>query len=190
MPQWIDHCNQEAPHSALGMPAQNESMRTGKSKTRHDLSTIKWGSTVWRFWQEVANYVVLLQRVVPLLPEIVPRRLFRSEWNRPEIVFEELWRLRKQYLLVPRHGATGNAFTELWTFVRRYWMKYFLRHDFVVILTEAMRLFYTGHMVFGKHWGLRSREWAAKMPGSATIIYVVRSVEEEALPAPRVCRGD
>lgn len=147
-------------------------------------------TAVWRFWQGVANYVELLQRVAPLIPELAPRRFRLSEWKRPAIVFEELRRLGKQYIRIPRHGETGNALTELWTFSRRCWVKHFLRHNFVVIRTEAIGLFYTGHMVFGKRWGLRSRERAARVLGSATMLYVVQPIAEESLPERRVCRGD
>ena len=147
-------------------------------------------TAVWRFWQGVANYVELLQRVAPLIPELVPRRFRLSEWKRPAIVLEELGRLRKQYLRIPRHGETGNALTELWTFSRRRWVKHFLRHNFVVIRTEAIGLFYTGHMVFGKHWGLRSRERVAKVLGSATMLYVVQPIAAGSLPARSVGRGD
>ena len=147
-------------------------------------------TAVWRFWQGVANYVELLQRVAPLIPELVPRRFRLSEWKRPAIVFEELGRLGKQYLRIPRHGETGNALTELWTFSRRHWVKHFLRHNFVVIRTEAIGLFYTGHMVLGKHWGLRSRERVAKVLGSATMLYVVQPIAAGSLPERRVCGGD
>lgn len=146
-------------------------------------------TAVWRFWQGVANYVELLQRVAPLLPELAPRRFRRSEWTRPAIVFEELGRLGKQYIRLPRHGETGSAVTELWTFSRRRWVKHFLRHNFAVIRTEAIGLFYTGHMVFGKRLGLRARERAAKVLGSATMLYVVQPIAEASLPERRVCRG-
>lgn len=134
-------------------------------------------TAVWRFWQGVANYVELCQRVAPLLPELLPRRFRLSEWNRPAIVFEELGRLRKQYIRIPRHGETGNAFTELWTFSRRHWLNHFHRQGYAVLLAEGVGLFYTGHMVFGKRWGLRSRARVAKVLGSATMLYVVKPSE-------------
>ena len=147
-------------------------------------------TAVWRFWQGVANYVELLQRVAPLLPELAPRRFRRSEWTRPAIVFEELKRLGKQYLRLPRHGETGSALTELWTFRRRHWVAHFERHQFAVVRTEAMGLFYTGHMGRGQRGGLRSREWAATVLGSATMLYVAQPIAGGGLQERRSCGGD
>jgi SAM-dependent methyltransferase len=146
-------------------------------------------TAVWRFWQGVANYVEFFQRVAPLMPEMVPRRFRQSEWNRPSIVFEEVGRLRKQYLRVPRHGATGNAFTELWTFSRRHWADHFRRNNWVVLRTEPLGLFYSGHMVFGKRWSLRARARVARVLGSATMLYVVQPIAEGPFPERRACRG-
>ena len=44
-PEWIEHDNRLAPHSALGMQSPAEFNADGWSKTRNDLSKIKWGST-------------------------------------------------------------------------------------------------------------------------------------------------
>ena len=45
VPAWIEHYNQQAPHSALKMQAPAEFYAEWRVKTRNNLSKIKWGST-------------------------------------------------------------------------------------------------------------------------------------------------
>jgi ubiquinone/menaquinone biosynthesis C-methylase UbiE len=131
-------------------------------------------SAVWRFWESVGHYVELVQRWSVQSRLLLPRRWSFKELHRAVRAVRKMVYLGRKYAVVPRHGEVGNAVTELWTFSRRRWAKHFLRHNFVVIRTETIGLFYTGHMVFGKHWGLRSRERVARVLGSATILYVVK----------------
>lgn len=131
-------------------------------------------SAVWRFWESVVHYVELAQRWSVQSRLLLPRRWSFKELHRAVRALRKMVYLGRKYAVVTRHGEAGNAVTELWTFSRRRWVKHFLRHNFVVIRTEAIRLFYTGHMVFGKHWGLRSREQVARVLGSAATLYVVK----------------
>ena len=45
LPEWTEHDNRHAPHSALGMQSPAEFYADGSSKTKNDLSKIKRGST-------------------------------------------------------------------------------------------------------------------------------------------------
>lgn len=133
-------------------------------------------TAVWRFWQGVANYVEMCQRWAGLVPRLFPRALSLYEVRKLQNPLREMMSIGRQYGVVPRHGETGNAITELWTFRRRYWMNHFRRHGYVVLLAESMGLFYTGHMVLGKRWSLRSRLRAASVLGSACVLYKVKHV--------------
>ncbi len=132
-------------------------------------------TAVWRFWDWLAHYAESIQRCAALVPSLVPRRLRVGELKRSIGVLREMMRFCREQAVVPRHGETGNALTELWTFSRRYWVQHFRRHNFEVVLAEGMGLFYTGHMIFGRRWPLRSRERAASVLGSVCILYKVTS---------------
>lgn len=131
-------------------------------------------SASWRLWTGIAGYIELVQRLFALLPALAPRSFCISELKRPAAGLLSMARVARAYAIPPRHGETGNAFTELWTFSRRHWIKHFHRHDCEVMGTKAMGLFYTGHMVLGKHWSFRSRRHVASVLGSACILYKVR----------------
>jgi len=131
-------------------------------------------TAVWRFWEGVAHYVESLQRCAALVVSLFPRRLRLGELQRSMGVLRELIQLCRRSAVAPRHGETGNALTELWTFSRRHWVKHFRRHNFEIVLAEGMGLFYTGRMIFGKRWPLRSRARAASVLGSACILYKVK----------------
>jgi SAM-dependent methyltransferase len=73
-----------------------------------------------------------------------------------------------------KHGHSGNAFSELWTYRRARWYREFERNGFEIIEDQPMGLFYTGWMVLGPRWSLASRGRAARMFGSSCRAYVVR----------------
>ena len=131
-------------------------------------------SAVWRLWESVTHYVELVQRWSAQSRLLLPRRWSCKELHRAWRAVRKMVYLGREYAAVPRHGATGNAVTELWTFSRRRWVRHFLRHHFTVIRAEPIGLFYTGHMVCGNRWGLPSRERAARVLGAAAILYVVQ----------------
>lgn len=158
-------------HIADLAPIHRESRRVLKAggSCMHVMPT-----AVWRFWEGAAHYAEGLQRCAALIPSVIPRRPRVSELTRCADVLRGMIQLCRRYAVVPRHGETGNALTELWTFSRRHWVNHFRRHDFDVVLAEGMGLFYTGRMIFGKRWPLRSRARAASVLGSACILYKVK----------------
>ena len=74
----------------------------------------------------------------------------------------------------PRHGETGNAFTEIATFGRFWWLRHFRRHGYEIPSVEPMGLFYTGYMIRGTKWPLSARERCARWLGSSCILYKLR----------------
>lgn len=141
-------------------------------------------TAAWRFWTGVANYVELLQRWGSLFPDLLPRRVSLGELKRPVHWLWRMGQVLRAYVVPLRHGETGNAVTELWTFSRRYWVRHFRQHNCTIILVEPMGLFYTGHLVFGKRWSLRSRKRAASVLGSACILYKIKPGDSKGEEAP------
>jgi SAM-dependent methyltransferase len=129
-------------------------------------------SAGWRFWTSMANYVECLQRLLMSVPRLIPRNVSRSELRRPIIVAVDVAKILRQYLIVPRHGEEGNAWTELWTFSASYWRRKF-RADYVIESVEPMGLFYTGHMVFGASLSIARREKLSRYLGSACNLFIV-----------------
>lgn len=131
-------------------------------------------SASWRLWTNIAHYFELLQRLAMLAPRLLPKNIsrhaFRDSWS----VLRLMMGTAKQYAIVPRHGETGNAISELTTFSAHHWRKHFVQQRFVVDEVTPVGLFYTGHMVLGSRLTLAVRQKLAKALGSACMIYVVR----------------
>jgi len=130
----------------------------------------------WRWWTIVANYVELFQRWLLLLPQLLPRRIGRSELIRIATVIFNGIKLGVTYIIPPRHGETGNAISEIWTFSRRCWLRHFCAQNYTIEIAEPMGLFYTGHMVLGIRLSMPAREQMAKWLGSACVLYKVKRI--------------
>ncbi len=85
-------------------------------------------------------------------------------------------------LAPPRHGETGNAFTEIATFSRFWWLRHFRRHGYEILSAEPMGLFYTGYMLRGKKWPLSARERCARWLGSSCVLYKLRAGDQHDPP--------
>lgn len=116
-------------------------------------------TATWRLWTSVAHWVEGLQHVASHVRRLRPDRAAKA------LVL---------YAIPPRHGERGCALTEMWTFSRRAWLRHFRRHGFEVLTAEPMRLFYTGEMILGPRWAMESRRGAARVLGSACVLYRVR----------------
>jgi len=130
-------------------------------------------SGAWRFWTNIAHYIEGLQHISLLIIRLISSRLSRH------LVYDLINFLRniksavRHYALVPRHGETGNALTEIYTFSALHWRKHFVSQHFVIDQVIPIGLFYTGHMVLGKRMSLKVRQVLSKWLGSACVIYVV-----------------
>lgn len=128
----------------------------------------------WRFWTNLSGYADLLPSLLKGIPELRPRGIGPGEARRLAEATIRLARTIGGRILPQRHGETGNAVTELWTFGRRHWIEHFRAHGFEVMAVEPMGLFYTGHMVLGRRWSLAGRRRAARWLGCACVLYKVR----------------
>ena len=128
----------------------------------------------WRFWTNVAHYTEFLQRLLGLAPRLIPRGLSRHALSDSMSVLRLMAGTAKHYAIVPRHGETGNALSEIATFSSHHWRKHFSSQRFAIDEATPVGLFYTGHMVLGPRLSLGARQKLAKWLGSACVIYVVR----------------
>ena len=125
----------------------------------------------WRLWTNVAGYADCVQRLLPVLPRLIPRGAARAHLRSVWRALHEVLGLLRAYAVPARHGEVGNALTEIHTFSRRWWLSELARRGFQVERAVPMSLFYTGHMVFGARLSLRQRERLAGMLGSACVLY-------------------
>lgn len=128
----------------------------------------------WRFWTNVAHYVELMQRLAGLAPRLIPNGFSKHALRDSLSVLRLMAGTAKHYAIVPRHGETGNALTEIFTFSAQYWKKQFVKASFKIDEATPSGIFYTGHMVLGPKLSISSRQKLAKWLGSACVIYVVR----------------
>jgi SAM-dependent methyltransferase len=128
----------------------------------------------WRFWTNVAHYTELLQRLFGLAPRLIPKGFSKHALSDALSVLRLMAGTAKHYAVVPRHGETGNALSEIVTFSSRHWKRHFAKQLFTINEATPVGLFYTGHMVLGPRLSLSARQKLAKWLGSACVIYVVR----------------
>jgi SAM-dependent methyltransferase len=131
----------------------------------------------WRFWTDITHYIDMIHWISLRLPPALPRGLSRDEFARVPRELFNMWALFKKLWLVPRHGETGNALSEIWLFSRRYWDRHFRDHDFDILCAEPSGMFYTGHMILGKRLPMSARRKIADFAGSACNIFKVRPHE-------------
>ena len=132
----------------------------------------------WRFWTNLAHYIELCQRAALHTPQLVPRRMNRSEARRLAQSTKDLLRLAKHYAIVPRHGEFGNALSEIVTFGKRRWLRHFRGCGFDVVESVPIGLFYTGHMVLGQRVPIALRRRVAPLLGSACVLYKLKPAPE------------
>lgn len=128
----------------------------------------------WRCWTNLAHYTELFQRLFGLMPRLIPKGLSKHAFSDSLSVLRLMAGTTKHYAIVPRHGETGNALSEIVTFSAPHWKKHFSDQLFIIDEATPIGLFYTGHMVLGAKLSLSLRQKIAKWLGSACVIYVVR----------------
>lgn len=140
-------------------------------------------SPTWRLWTSVTNYLEFVRGLARTMRAVFPcgragaQRI--SLWKGCKRVAGLVW----THAIPERHGETGNAFTELWTFSRRAWVGHFLRNRFEVVAVQPMELFYTGYNILGPRWSLAGRQRTARLLGSASVLYRLKPARRQE-PAP------
>jgi SAM-dependent methyltransferase len=128
----------------------------------------------WRFWTNIAHYVESVHRLLGLALRLVPKGFSKHALRDALGVLLLMAGTAKHYAIVPRHGETGNALSEIATFSARHWTRHFSKQHFAIDDVTPLGLFYTGHMVLGPRLSIGARQKLANWLGSACVIYVVR----------------
>lgn len=122
-------------------------------------------TAAWRFWTTVGGFADIPAGVLHAL------RHQRGALG--------LARAVAARMLPLRHGETGNALTELWTFRITHWRKVFERAGWQVEKAYPMGLFYTGWMVLGPRLSFPRRHALSRVLGSACGVFVVRPFQAQ-----------
>lgn len=128
----------------------------------------------WRLWTNIAHYVELLQRLISASPRLIPKGFNNAAYSAVGYAAADMANTIRHYRSVPRHGEVGNAFSEIFTFSVRHWLKHFRSHGLVVERHAPLRLFYTGHMVFGARIPVKLRAPLSRLLGSACYAFRIR----------------
>lgn len=116
----------------------------------------------WRWWTSFTFYLRKLQ--------IVPYKFHRlNQATKTSPTLQQ----HKPQLFPERHGVSGNSLTELYTFSRHYWIRFFRSSGWVVDRVQPARLFYTGYSILGCQLPLGMRHYLSYVAGSACLIYVL-----------------
>jgi SAM-dependent methyltransferase len=135
-------------------------------------------TTSWRFWTTVFAF--------PNALKLVFSYTFWESARHCDLPFLERsilspWRLA-------RHGETGNAVTELFSYRKRAWTNLFASNGFVVTDVRSCDLCYSGNMFFGSALPFKLRRMLSKIFGSATRLYILESMPNE-LNRPGIAGG-
>ena len=126
----------------------------------------------WRFWTFLTAFPAALQKVAAIRHD---PRLGRWRGARKFVMG---FGLAIGMLLAPffpnRHGESGIAFSELWSFHPRRWRRHFRDSGFQIVRDRPMGLHYSGHMVLGNRRSLAQRAEMAKRYGSACHLFELR----------------
>jgi len=140
-------------------------------------------SPAWRLWTSVTNYLEFVRGLARTMRAVFPRGQAAAQRMGVMRGLRRVAGLVKAHAIPERHGETGNAFTELWTFSRRAWVGHFLRNRFEVVAVQPMDLFYTGYNILGPRWSLAGRQRAARLLGCASVLYRLKVAMRQD-PAP------
>ncbi len=102
----------------------------------------------WRFWTILTDYLVALKNPFYLL----------------------------KYPLPIRHGAHGDAISELWLFSHYRWKALFKKSGLSLLNFFKTRLFYTGPLIFNSSLNLDSRKILSYFLGSSCRGYILKKI--------------
>ena len=132
---------------------------------------------VWRFWTIVAGYPDAIAYFLHDAPSLVPRALPRgSERRRLASAWYQNARNVGGRLLPPRHGARGNAISEIWLFRPLWWRRNFRENGFTIVHDAPTGVFHTGNMLLGPRFGLAWRRRLAAVLGSTAHVFALEPV--------------
>ena len=134
----------------------------------------------WRLWTTAVHYPFIIKTI----SKIAYKKLWMAAGTKncsalEDLLIPQLGRLSKLELLKkaiipPRHGEVGTAFTEIYHFSKRGWLKVFERTGWKIERAFPNRLFYTGHMIMGSSLSIQFRESLSYVLGSSCHIFTLK----------------
>jgi SAM-dependent methyltransferase len=135
-------------------------------------------SHTWRLWTMLVHYLAL--------PRDVVRALAGRRWagtslqggdeggRTPAGGARWLARALLAFAVSPRHGESGNRFTEYFLFRPAAWTRKFTRQGWLLEYSAPVEIFYTGNALLGDHISLALRRRLARAFGASSWFYVLR----------------
>jgi SAM-dependent methyltransferase len=125
----------------------------------------------WRFWTTCTHYPYVPYFAREALTTLVQRRgAIGGDGN------ESTLSIVSGVFFPRRHGARGNALTELYSFSSRSWISLFEANGWRVKLSFPSQLFYSGHGLFGSAVGMTARRTLSRFLGSSCNIIILEYV--------------
>lgn len=134
----------------------------------------------WRFWTNLTYYIFTLINA----PVVLIRKVFEKttvsdsslepSWPKSASNKSRFFGRLVRLLYPSGHGATGNCLSQIYTFSRFYWVRFFKSTGWAVERFEPMRLFYTGYLLTGSVFNLKFRSFLSYFLGSACRIYILK----------------
>jgi len=120
-----------------------------------------------RIWTIVTHYHNLVVRLI--------KHYSKNELNKDKpIDYRFITCSKFNKLIFPtRHGAHGNALTQILLFSRGYWLKFFKNYKFQDISVISNNLFYTGYHIFIKYFNFKLHKILSKIFGPSAYIYIM-----------------
>jgi SAM-dependent methyltransferase len=126
-------------------------------------------SSGWRLWTSVTHYPGLVKRFADR--RRMSSRAIAAPVNMPG-EYERRGAVRRVLYSGP-HGEYPSAFSELYYYSRRRWVRVFTQNGFAVVEVADNNLFYTGNEIFpGAPLGARKK--LSRVLGSACNIFLTR----------------
>ena len=127
----------------------------------------------WRLWNSLAHYPDATRRLVNKILRSAPDSV-SPDGNgaaRPRYLLRD--RIINT-LIPPRHGETGNQFTEYFHLRPVAWRKKLARYGWKVESLQPLGMTYTGYALLGPKIGIGARSFLARFMGSSTYLFLAR----------------
>lgn len=124
-------------------------------------------TTSWRFWTYLSHYPAVIIEVMRRAKSVkLDKSNSNHQYRSTRTFAEKLWRLA----FSPRHGDHGSALSELFLFSGKSWKQLIESSGVVAVEVEPLRLFYSGHCLFGERLSTDIRRILSVFVGSSTLL--------------------
>ncbi len=131
-------------------------------------------TTTWRLWTSLAHPFYYLSRGLRHLlgRKVISNAAGGEAASAATASLSFVTKLRRA-LIPDRHGETGTALSELYSFNQRRWRSLFAQTGWTVERCFPNGLFYSGYALRGSQLSFPARERLSKLLGASCMIYVL-----------------